>query len=230
MTTGGSEGAATRALADVDAVRRRVLNVVGHALRTPVTTMAGMAAALGTTEDAATRAMLVDGLIRNAGRVERLLDDLLLAAGVTTALPAGDADRRPVRDTLAAAWDAIGGSGCLDVDGPDAAPLVHAAAFERIVELVLDNALKYGDGPVTARTIGTADRVRVEIESTGVGPTDEELEHAFEFLYRGEHAVMASPGLGIGLPVARRLAQGEGGDVTLERRGRSLVTSVELPA
>src|SRR5258706_7445207 len=91
MNPGPEENALTRGLDELDAIRRRVVNVVGHALRTPVTTMVGMANALEATEDGPTRAMLVDRLARNASRVERLLDDLLLAAGVSTAAPAGDA-------------------------------------------------------------------------------------------------------------------------------------------
>src|SRR5436190_16625171 len=83
----GEGDTAARELAELEAIRRRVVNVVGHALRTPVTTIAGMASALATTTDAETRSALVEGLVRNARRVEGLLDDLLIASGVTTALP-----------------------------------------------------------------------------------------------------------------------------------------------
>ena len=54
----------TRGLDELDAIRRRVMNVVGHALRTPVTTMVGLANALQASADEATRAMLIDGLVR----------------------------------------------------------------------------------------------------------------------------------------------------------------------
>ena len=37
--------------AEVDLLRRRVLNVVGHELRTPITTLRGLAELLGTTPD-----------------------------------------------------------------------------------------------------------------------------------------------------------------------------------
>jgi signal transduction histidine kinase len=84
---------AARALEEVDAIRRRVVNVVGHALRTPVTTLCGMAETLAHIADAATRAALADGVVRNARVVERLLDQILIAADVSTALPVGDAVR-----------------------------------------------------------------------------------------------------------------------------------------
>jgi len=71
--------------------------------------------------------------------------------------------------------------------------------------------------------------VRIEVESVGDVPSDDELRHAFELFYRGEHAVMAAPGLGVGLAVARELAHAEGGEVGLERRDDAIVATLELP-
>jgi protein-histidine pros-kinase len=95
---------------------------------------------------------------------------------------------------------------------------------------LLDNAIKYGRGSLRVSQSRAGDVVRVEIESAGDGPTDEELSQAFELLYRGEHAVMTAPGLGIGLAVARELMRADGGDVTLERRGAAVIAALELPA
>lgn len=228
MDTGGEPTDAARALADVDAIRRRVVNVVGHALRTPVTTVAGMAAALESATDDDTRSMLIAGLSRNADRVESLLDELLVAAGVSTALPVGEPERVAVEPIVRDTWQSLEGPDGLAVDAP-AAPFVRARAFERIVRMILDNALKYGDGNVAVRAEAIANGVRLEVESSGPVPSDEELAHACELLYRGEQAVMTSPGLGIGLAVARELARAEGGDVTLGRRGDNVVATVDLP-
>jgi signal transduction histidine kinase len=220
----------SRSIDELDAIRRRVVNVVGHALRTPVTTIAGMANALLATEDDATRAMLVEGLARNARRVEALLDNLLLAAGVSTAQPAGDPAPASVRDMFEAVWSTLGTPSHLTVRGPDRTALVRAGAFEQITHVVLDNAAKYGHGPINVTSEATPSGVRIEVESVGDTPSDDELENAFELFYRGEHAVMAAPGLGIGLPVARDLARAEGGDVRLERRGTAIIATVELLA
>ena len=238
MATGGEpnapSGAETaidpvQALAELDAIRRRVVNVVGHVLRTPVTTIAGMAAALQVAPDDDTRDRLVLGLARNARRLEELLDDLLIAAGVSTALPVDELASIPVAPVLANAWTETGGPGELEVEGSPQRVSVRPRSLQRIAEILFDNALKYGHGPVAARIGTTSTGIRIEIESAGDGPSDEELTHAFELLYRGEHAVMSGPGLGLGLSVARELARADGGDVTLERRAGGLVALVDLP-
>jgi two-component system, OmpR family, phosphate regulon sensor histidine kinase PhoR len=221
---------AARALAEVDALRRRVVNVVGHALRTPVTTLCGMAEALAVADDPETRTALADGVARNARVVERLLDQLLIAAGVTTVLPVGDPSRVVARDVVAAVWNEMRTAATLHLDAHDVVVNVRPSALEQIVFLVLDNAVKYGDGDVFVRGRAGGPRACIEVETRGSGPTDEEMEHAFELFYRGEHAVMRSAGMGMGLTVARELARFEGGDVALFRRDSAVVTSIELPA
>lgn len=225
-----ARAAATQSADELDAIRRRVINVVGHALRTPVTTIAGMTNALEAADDEATRAMLIEGLARNAQRLEVLLDDLLQAAGVVTALPVDEPSRLSVHDTFETAWRGLEGPDSLMLPGDDVVVTARATALHRIATILLDNGLKYGHGSVTVSTTMSNNGVRIEVESAGDGPSDEELGRAFELLYRGEHAVTTAPGLGIGLAVARELARAEGGTIELARRGANIVATVELPA
>jgi two-component system sensor histidine kinase KdpD len=221
---------AARALAEVDALRRRVVNVVGHALRTPVTTLCGMAEALALADDPTTKAALADGVVRNARVVERLLDQLLIAAGVTTVLPVGDPSRVAAKDVVATVWSEMSPVATLHLDAHDVVLNARPSALEQIVFLVLDNGVKYGDGDVFVRGRAEGTSACIEVETRGGEPSDEEIEHAFELFYRGEHAVMRSAGIGLGLTIARELARFEGGDVTLLRRDGAVVTNIELPA
>src|SRR5687768_18169134 len=104
---------------DVDLLRRRVLNVVGHELRTPVTTLRGLADALEGAGTDAERVQLTDALVRSARRLESLVDDALVAMGVTTALPVGAPRKESVLDALQAAWAEAGATGEPSVTGPE---------------------------------------------------------------------------------------------------------------
>jgi signal transduction histidine kinase len=226
----GAGAAPARTEAELDLVRRRVLNVVGHALRTPVTTLAGMARELAASDDAATRAELAAAVERNAQVVERLLDDLLLASGVTTTLPVGEPRPSDVAAVARAAWHELSTTELdLVVDG-DVSVATRPGVLERILGAVLDNASKYGDGAVVVRARRQDERVVVEIRTGGEPPAPDEIGLLFEPFYRSERAVMASAGLGVGLTVARVLARQHGGDVTLDVSGPETVTRVELPA
>ena len=212
---------------DLDLLRRRVLNVIGHELRTPVTTLTGLADQLAVTTDEATRAEIVSAISRNAHRLDRLVEDLLLAAAVETVIPVGP--REPV-DLVAAAKAAWDGAIPPTYVG-EAVAKVRPAVAHQAIAVLLDNASVHGAPPftVTARVDGV-DAV-VEVESAGATLPAKDIELAAEAFYRGERAVTTAAGLGLGLAIARTLARSEGGDVTL-RPGASggVVARLELPA
>jgi two-component system, OmpR family, phosphate regulon sensor histidine kinase PhoR len=219
-----------RRTAAVDLVRRRMINVVGHELRTPVSAIRGLADAMLTASDAELRGELVPAVARSAARLERLIDDLLLAAGVTTVLPPAAARAEPVGPALASAWAEVGAPGSLDVRGDTGTDVVvRPRSLGLILTRVIDNAVKYGSPAVTVCIVPLGDRVAVEIGSTSALP-DSDLELAFEPFFRGEAAVTTAPGFGIGLPVARALAEHDGGSLVLERRGDAIVARLELNA
>ena len=210
---GDGEDALERAAAEVDLLRRRVLNVVGHELRTPITTLRGLAELLGTTPDDPVKTVAVrDAIQRSARRIEGLLDDALVALGVTTALPVGAPQPTAVVGVVEEAWRAVDG-GELDVEG-SAVALVHPDGFRRALTCVLDNAHKYG-AEVTVDIGEGNEGVVVTVADRGAGIAAGEEGLLFEPFFRGERAVMTAPGLGLGLTVARRLLEHDGGGIDL---------------
>lgn len=207
---------------ELDLLGRRVVNVVGHELRTPVTTVRGLAESLLDAPDDATRSQLVDALVRSAVRLEKLVDDLLLASSVFTASPVGDATAVDLADALRrASWPA-------NIEGTATA---HARreAVERILEPIVDNARRHGE-PLEARLSDITGRAVLDLESDGPELGDGDVALLCEPFFRGERAVMTAPGLGLGLAVARTIARAEGGDVNVHTRaGGGLVVRLELP-
>lgn len=212
---------------DLDLLRRRVLNVVGHELRTPVSTLAGLAEQLETCTDEAVRAELTAAIARNARRLDHLVEDLLLAAAIETVIPVGP--REPV-DLVAAAkavWD-----GAVEPTYRGAAvATVRPAVAHQALAVLLENASVHGAPPVViTASVHEGDAV-VEVSSGGPSLPAADIELAAEAFYRGERAVTTAAGLGLGLAIARTLARSEGGDVSV-RAGTAggVIARLELPA
>ena len=214
----------------VDLLRRRIINVVGHELKLPVATIRGLAEALERATPDEVRGEIAPALVRNTARLERLVDDLLLAAGVSTVLPVDPPTAQAVGPVIERAWAAAGGAGPLVVSGDTATTAPSRGdALERVLGALLENAARYGRPPIEVRVGTSGDRVVIEVMSKGA-PSSEDLALALEPFFRGEAAVTAAPGLGVGLTVAAALAAQDGGRVEIRADGDTVVASLELPS
>jgi signal transduction histidine kinase len=220
-------GDVARQRQDVDLLRRRVVNVVGHELKLPVSTIRGLAESLAHATPEQIANEIGPALARSSARLERLVDDLLLCAGVLTVLPVEPPAPKPVGDAIARALDATG-LDAVTVDGDrDVVVSARGDALDRILAVLFDNACKYGEPPIRV-CIRPADGVVAVDVISGGAPKAEDLALALEPFYRGEAAVTASPGLGVGLAVAAALAEQDGGQVRIEADGDTVVATVEL--
>ena len=212
---------------DQEWVERRAINVIGHELRTPASTVRGIAEVLAADPDAHTRAELVAALLRNSRRLEALLDDLLTATSVTTALPVGPTERIALADEIRKNWAQEKG---LEIAGAGTV-LARESSVSRILAAVLDNARTYGDPPLAVAIAPSGDTVVASFDSPGPELPPEDIRLALQPFWRGERAVTTAPGLGLGLTVAELLANHEGGRLWVETRpGGGMLTHVELRA
>lgn len=208
----------------------RVLNVIPHALRTPITTFRGLAEALPHASEEEIREEIGPALRRLAAQAEHLLDDMLIAAGYTTALPTADTVATPVVTAVREVWESVAPGRPLDVRGADdVAALAPEGSLHKVLVHVLDNAAKYADGPPEVDVRSENGRVTLEVCTKGAAVKDHHMY--VEPFYRGESAVMRASGLGVGLTVARALLGQAGGTLDLDARpDGGLVTRLELAA
>lgn len=121
--------------------------------------------------------------------------------------------------------------------GPGVRP-AHADCEDvrQVLGDLIDNACRYtpAEGAVTVRPAAgdVTGTVAVTVADTGCGVPAEELPHLLEFGFRGAAAVEArQPGLGVGLWVAERLVERNGGRLTLSSEpGAGTTVTVVLPA
>ena len=207
-------------------LKQRAMNVLGHELRTPTSTVRGLAEALAANAEPAKRDEMLAALVRNARRLETLVDDLLTATDIATALPVGPSEEVDVVAEFVAQWGEEPG---LFVEGGGVA-IARRASVTRIVGAIIDNARVYGERPVTV-SVDQTDQVYARIASPGAVLPDTDIRFALEPFWRGERAVTTAPGLGIGLTVAATLATHERGRLWVEAlAGGGVTTVLELPA
>ena len=217
----------TRQREAVDLLRRRVVNVVGHELKLPASTIRGLAESLLHATPEQITSEIAPALVRSTARLERLIDDLLLASGIFTVLPVEPPASHDVDTAVARAVASCGET--ISIEGDRGCVVsARADALDRVLAVLVDNAVKYGRPPLVVRVRG-GDRVAVEVVSGGA-PKPEDLALAVEAFYRGEAAVTAAPGLGIGLAVAAALAGQDGGTLTVRAEDDTVVATMELPS
>lgn len=116
----------------------------------------------------------------------------------------------------------------LAAGGPAVAP-ARPAALRRIVDNLVGNALRYGGSAQLAIT-PDADGVNITVDDRGPGIPDAQLEQAFKPWVRLTTS-HARSGHGLGLAIARDLAERDGGTLVLANRPQGgLRATLRLPA
>ena len=98
------------------------------------------------------------------------------------------------------------------------------ADAERALDALIENALAYAPDDSMVEVVSAPGRI--EIRDRGPGLAADERETVFERFHRGRAGLARAHGSGLGLPIARELARGWGGEVTLQNRegGGALAT------
>ncbi|ACL66472.1 histidine kinase [Anaeromyxobacter dehalogenans 2CP-1] len=203
---------------------------VAHELRTPLARIR-VALDLAAEGDAdVARASLAD-IAEDLSELERLVDDVLASARLDLAgngaSSAGGAPplRRARLDPAGVVRQAVERLGHRHPDravrlelGPDL-PEVEADAvlLRRALDNLLDNARKYSApaSPIRVEAARRGADLVVEVSDRGEGIAAEELERVFSPFYRVDRSrARATGGVGLGLPLARRIAEAHGGTLT----------------
>jgi signal transduction histidine kinase len=103
-----------------------------------------------------------------------------------------------------------------------------AALLRRALWNLVENAAKYGAPPIVLSAARDGDRVVLAVTDAGEGVSAAEREKVFAPFYRGS-AAGRSEGVGLGLTLARRIAEVHGGTITIESvapRGCRVVLSI----
>jgi signal transduction histidine kinase len=199
--------------------QRRFVSDASHELRSPLTAIRGQLEVLCRQQqpsgDEVRRVEVV--ALREMGRVERLVDDMLSLArldeGVGPALREVEAANflRELAEARQGGGEELGdlAEGTIELD-PD--------LIAQVVRNLLDNAHRYaGEGRVlfSARAAGSS--LVISVEDSGPGIPPEERERVFDRFHRRDSARdRASGGSGLGLGIARAIVVAHGGRIWVD--------------
>jgi two-component system, OmpR family, sensor kinase len=216
---------------------RRFVADASHELRTPLAGVRAYAELFrrgaASRPDDLERAM--SGISRESERMSLLVEDLLLLARLDEGRPL---EQEPV-DLPEVAGEAVETAKTVDPSRPidlTAEPAVVRGDRDRLRQLV-DNLLSNvrahtpPNAPAHVRVARNGTNAVLEVEDTGPGMSEEELERVFERFHRGDPSrSRSSGGVGLGLSIVSAVAEAHGGSASAASRpGKGSTFRVTLP-
>jgi two-component system, OmpR family, sensor histidine kinase KdpD len=220
-----------------DAMKTAVLRAVSHDLRTPLMAILTSASALAREDlelGREDRGELAATILAEAGRLDRLVANLLDLSRLQAGAAQPEPDIWAVDDLIVQALDEVGEPGRrVEVAFPEESPTVRADAdqIERVLVNLIENALKYSpaDEPVRVQVTPTASDVLIRVVDHGPGIAGADRERIFEPFQRAA-TDGAVRGAGLGLAIARGFADANGGRVWAEsQEGQGSTFVLALP-
>ena len=233
---------ANESLRSIDARRRNFFADISHELRTPLTVIRGEGEIVlrGKNKKIAEYKSSIARIVEQAKHLSSLVNDLLFIArqgagagrlnlqevDVGALLEKVCGDARVLASDKSVAIDYRNGVEAGTVRG-------DPSRLRQLFMVLLDNAIRYSPikGAVTVDLEKTGAKVKVTVADRGIGIAAEELGGIFERFRRGANAAEHHEGgLGLGLPVAKAIAEAHKGNIEMTSRlGEGTTVTVVLP-
>ncbi|MBP5941334.1 sensor histidine kinase [Streptomyces acidiscabies] len=216
--------------------QRRLVADTSHQLRNPLAALRLRIDSLQPRlPQAATRTYT--GVTAELERMERLLDDLMTLAdaehragemAVTDRQGVG-CEVRPVIEAQVEVWRPVAEGALVLSRVGEGVVACTADELAQVVDILVDNAIKYGGGRVEVSSRATGTEVVIEVRDDGPGLSAGELACAGTRFWRAERHRDVR-GSGLGLAIAERLVAGHGGRIEFEAGvPRGLAVRAVLP-
>lgn len=197
---------------------------VSHEVRTPLNIISGFSQVIADpelTETVEERKHMAEMMQKSAGQITNLIDEIIGLSLIETTDKINKDDTIQVNSVLRAVINDYQGKVTNETEmkmdsqlHDEFTILTNKNMFARIISALVDNAVKYtADGLITLKASSDGKNLNISVEDTGVGVPIQEAENIF-----GRFVKLDSfkEGIGLGLPLSRKLAEQLGGTVKLD--------------
>ena len=211
--------------------RREFVANVSHELRTPLTTVKSYTETLidlASDEDI-DKDMLVNflGTINSeTDRMTRLVKDLLLLSRLDYGISDFNKEYFSVADLISDIVSRLSRHAAekkqtIVYEPTNKLPLYYGNIdrIEQVITNIITNAIKYTpeNGAITVSTMYMFDSIVIKVKDTGIGISQENLEHIFERFYRVDKARSREMGgTGLGLAIAKEIVEAHNGTISIK--------------
>ena len=214
-------------LLELDEMKQSFVSMVSHELRTPLTSIVGYLELMQEgeagelTED---QAHFLEVMDRNATRLQRLVDDILMISRADSDRLTLTVEPVDVRQLVQRAVDSAGPvarNKGVELVARVEEELPELAGDRRLLAQLLDNlvsnAVKFtpAGGSVTVGASGDGEEVVIDVVDTGPGIPADEVPRLFDRFFRASTAADV-PGTGLGLAIAKVIVEAHGGSIGVE--------------
>jgi signal transduction histidine kinase len=225
----------TKRLEEVAKMKTDFVSTVSHELRTPLTSIIGSLDTVNRPELAPTQAtaqQLLGTARRQAGRLQRLIDDLLVVSRIDRGAIPVHLEPVPLKLAFEEVNRVVSIEPTFTIEPDDLTVEADRDHLTRILINLVENAAKYAvNSPVELYAWERPNKAVISVVDHGPGIPDHEKERVFErFTQIDQSDTRSKGGTGLGLSIVRSLAEVMHGAVRVEStEGGGATFVVELP-
>ncbi|WP_394884074.1 sensor histidine kinase [Clostridium butyricum] len=221
----------------VELMRSQFVANVSHELKTPLTSIKGFAETLRIVDDSATREKFLDIIDKEAERLTRLINDILVLSNIESNLVADVEEFRPgivIEETLNIVRKTARNRN-VSVEFEDNSSECILGDRDKFYQLVLnliENAVKYSkekEGYVKISSHNDGGYYHLKIQDNGIGIPGEDISRIFERFYRVDKS-RKKGGTGLGLAIVKHIVKIFNGEINVKSKlGEGTTFEVKIP-
>ena len=221
------DAADARVQAETEQIRSSLLSSVSHDLKTPLAAISGASSSLleVTTLDDVTRRQLLETVVEEATRLNRLLENILQMSKLDAGAASPNKQWHVLEEIIGSALHRTArelAGHAVEVRLASDLPLMYldGLLMEQVFVNLTENAARHT--PTGSRIQITAavdgETLRIAVADNGHGLPPESVERIFDKFYRATPSADGGRGSGLGLAICRAIVKAHGGDITAANR------------